>query len=184
MQICRSLKNMSCFFFDRTRLILKIIFIIDYSASFSWLIVKSIKCPESLSQFKVYFETSKLSWNIKCYFLKTCMILLMRKGNYKYPLEGGRESRLQGILLCMYLWHYMVLGGMWILEDTWGYGSTLGESSSFSLKRYLIKTQCDELGGWLRTLIGLEPDIMYGLCPSTRTNDDYSVVSLGSWLCV
>lgn len=25
----------------------------------------------------------------------------MRKGNYKFPLEGGRESRLQGILLCV-----------------------------------------------------------------------------------
>lgn len=34
VQISKSLKNMSCFF-DRTRLILKIIFIIDYSASFS-----------------------------------------------------------------------------------------------------------------------------------------------------
>lgn len=40
------------------------------------------------------------------------------------------------------------------------------------LKWQLIKTCSDETGSWPGTLIGLEADIMYGLHPGSRTNDD------------
>lgn len=68
-----------------------------------------------------------------------------------------------------------------MLEDARGYGSTSG-NSSFSLKWQLIKTRCDEMGGCLGALIGLEPDIMYDTCPSRRTNDDWAFPRLLVWV--
>lgn len=41
-----------------------------------------------------------------------------------------------------------------------------------TLSPFILKwTRCGEVGGWLGTLMGLEPDIMYAMCPSRRAND-------------
>lgn len=69
-----------------------------------------------------------------------------------------------------------------MLKHTRGYGNTLGTLSSSSVKWQLIKTRYDELGGRLGTLIGLQADIMYGMCPSRRTHDDEAVPRRSGWV--
>lgn len=55
--------------------------------------------------------------------------------------------------------------GMWKWKYVWRCGIAPGNCPhSLNIKRHLIKPWCDEVGDWLGTLIGLEPDIMYQMC--------------------